>query len=136
MEVKNELVKPLSVLLNYSLHTGTIHDDWKLSNITPTFKMRSRAIPNNYHLISIASVVCKVFETIIRDRLVKLFEVNCLLKDTQHGFRNKSSSLTNLQDFLCGIFNEYGKSKTVDITYFGYQSFPQAFNIQTKSTQN
>jgi len=53
----------------------------------------------NYRPISLTSQLCKVFETLVRDQFIFL-EFNELIKDSQHGFRKGSSSLTNLLTFL------------------------------------
>jgi len=42
----------------------------------------------------------KVFETLVRDAIVKHLEEKQLLRDTQHGFRKGRSCLTNLLSFL------------------------------------
>ena len=120
-EAKSELVKPLSSLFNKSLQSGTMPDEWKLANVTPIFKKGSKSLPSNYRPISLTSVVCKTLETLIRDKLVNHLEENKLIKNTQHGFRNKRSCLTNLLDFLYDILNQYDESKAVDIIYLDFQ---------------
>ena len=96
-------------------------DEWKLANVTPIFKKGSKSLPCNYRPISLTSVVCKMLETLIRDKLVNHLEENNLLKNTQHGFRNKRSCLTNLLDFFYDILNHYDESKAVDIIYLDFQ---------------
>ena len=54
-------------------------DEWKLANVTPIFKKDSKSLPSNYRPISLTSVVCKMLETLIRDKLVKHLEDNNLL---------------------------------------------------------
>ena len=46
-------------------------------------------------------------ETIIRDKLVTFLEENSMINNSQHGFRNKRSCLTNLLDFYNDVFNIY-----------------------------
>ena len=120
-EAKNEFVKPLTTIFNKSLQLGMMPDDWKLANVTPIFKKGSKSLPSNYRPISLTSIVCKMLETLIRDKLVNHLEENNLLRDTQHGFRNKRSCLTNLLDFLYDVFNRYDDSKAVDIIYLDFQ---------------
>ena len=62
-----------------------------------------------------------MLETLIRDKLVKHLEQNNLLKNSQHGFQNKCSCLTNLLNLLHDIINEYDESKAVDIIYLDFQ---------------
>ena len=120
-EGKNELVKPLSLIFNKSLQSGSVPDEWKLANVTPIFKKGSKSLPSNYRPISLTSVVCKVLETLIRNKIVSHLEENNLIKNTQHGFRNKRSCLTNLLDFFHDVLNQYDESKAVDVIYLDFQ---------------
>ena len=51
-------------------------------------------------LISLTSQICKIFEAIIRDKMVEFLETHRLINDSQHGFRRGRSCLTNLLCFL------------------------------------
>jgi hypothetical protein len=120
-EAKNSFVKPLTDLFNISLQTGTLPDQWKQANVTPIFKKGSKSQPSNYRPISLTSIVCKMLESLIRDKLVNHLEENGILRDTQHGFRNRRSCLTNLLDFLHDILNKYDENKAVDVIYLDFQ---------------
>ena len=120
-EAKNELVKPLSILFNKSLNTGKVPDEWKLANVTPIFKKGSKAEAQNYRPISLTSVVGKLMESLIRDKTVAFLESNNIIKDSQHGFRNKRSCLTNLLDFFHHVYNQFDNTRAVDIIYLDFQ---------------
>ena len=120
-ETLNEISKPLSDLFNLSLKTCKVPQEWKFANVTPIFKKGSKDQPENYRPISLTSVVCKLLENILRDKIVKYLEKNKLISDTQHGFRNKRSCLTNLLDFFYDIMNIYDETKSVDIVYLDFQ---------------
>ncbi len=45
------------------------------------------------------SVVGKMLESIIRDKIVRYLESYSLIRDSQHGFRYKRSYLSNLLTF-------------------------------------
>ena len=95
--------------------------DWKLANVTPLFKKGDKSNPGNYRQISLTSVVCKLMESILRDKIVEFLEKNNIIKDSQHGFRNKRSCLTNLLDFLHDIYEMYEEGRAVDIIYLDFQ---------------
>ena len=78
-------------------------------------------LPNNYRPISLTFVVNKVMETIIRDKLLSFLKENILIKNTQHGFRNKRSCLTNLLDFYNDVFNIYDETKAVYVIFLYFQ---------------
>ncbi len=60
-------------------------------------------------------------ETIIRDYMVKFLEDNDILNNSQHGFRNKRSCLTNLLDFFHYIFDVYDESRSADVVHLDFQ---------------
>ena len=120
-ETKLQVCKPLSIIFNKSLNSGKIPNDWKLANVTPIQKKGDKSLPSNYRPISLTSVVCKLMESIIRDQLVTFLEENNLVKNSQHGFRNKRSCLTNLLDFYNEVYNVYDETKAVDVIYLDFQ---------------
>ena len=95
--------------------------EWKLANITPLFKKGDKSNPGNYRPISLTSVVCKLMESILRDKIVEFLEKNNIIRDSQHGFRNRRSCLTNLLDFLHDIYEMYEEGRAVDIIYLDFQ---------------
>ena len=46
-------------------------------------------------------------ETILSDNLMTFLEENIMIDNSQYGFRNKRSCLTNLLDFYNNVFNIY-----------------------------
>ena len=87
-------------MTNNSVETGIIPEDWKPANATAIHKKGSRQEPGNYRPISLTSVVCKTMERLVKGRLITHLEMNNLIGDFQHGFRNKRSCLTSLLDFF------------------------------------
>ena len=70
-----------------------------------------KALPSNYRPISLTSVVGKLMETMILNKLVSFLKENIMNNNTQQGFHNKRSCLTNLPDFYNNIFNIYHVTK-------------------------
>ncbi len=89
--------------------------------MTPIFKKGDKKIPGNYRPISLTSVVGKLLESIIRDKTVSYLESHSLIGDSQHGFRNKRSCLSNLLTFYNDLFSDYDVTKSLDIVYFEFQ---------------
>ena len=94
--LENTLARPLIHIFNNSVETGIIPEDWKSANVTAIHKKGSRKEPGNYRPISLTSVVCKTMERLVKGRLITHLEMNNLIGDSQHGFRNKRSCLTSL----------------------------------------
>ena len=99
-ELRHELVGPLTRLFNLSLNSGYIPQDWKNANVIPLFKKGSKQKPENYRPVSLTSVVGKILESIIKERLLEHLHKFRLIRDSQHGFTSGRSCLTNLIDFL------------------------------------
>ena len=111
------LVRPLTIIFNKSLQTGDVPTAWKEANVTPLFKKGDKTNPLNYRPVSLTSVVGKVFETIIRDALVKHATENAIIKIQQHGFMKKKSTLTNLLEYLNVLTKAKDLGIPVDINY-------------------
>ncbi len=56
------LAEPLADLFNISFETAVVLGDWKVAVICPTFKKGDPEDVANFRLVSLTSVVCKVFE--------------------------------------------------------------------------
>ena len=68
-------------------------------------RKENRQEPGNYRPISLASVVCKTIERLIKGKIITHLDGNNLIGDSQHGFRNKRSCLTSLLDFFAGVID-------------------------------
>ena len=120
-EVSAQVATHLAAIFNNSLAIGEVPSDWKEANVTPIFKKGDRKHPGNYRPISLTSVVGKVLEGIIADRIVDHLESNKLLYDSQHGFRQRRSCLTNLIEFFHCMLSEYDQCRAIDILYLDFQ---------------
>ena len=99
-ETVEQMCTPLAHVFNMSLQEGIVPLEWKEANIIPLFKFFSRNKSVNYRPVSLTSVMCKVLETIIRDRMMDFLIKHILINTSQHGFVKARSCLTNLLCFL------------------------------------
>ena len=107
-----ELFFILGELFNKCLKESCFPDCWKVSSVVPVFKnVGERSTAKNYHLVSLLSVVSKVFEKLVNNRIVDHLE-NCgLFSDFQYGFRSSRSTadlLTVVSDRIDRVFNRSG----------------------------
>ena len=72
----------LTFYVIFQFWTGT---SWHEINVT-LFKKGSKNDPSNYGPVSLASVLGKVFETLLKKRIVTFLETNYLLLENQYGF--------------------------------------------------
>jgi hypothetical protein len=95
-----QLVPVLCKLINDSFSTGIFPDQLKLAKVIPIYKGKgSSADVNNYRPISILPTFSKVFESIVKRRLIKFLSANELLNGAQHGFLPNRSTETAILDF-------------------------------------
>ena len=70
-----ELSYKLAELFSKCLKDSCFPDCWKLSSVVPVFKnVGERSTATNYHLVSLLSVVSKVFEKLVSSRIVDHLE--------------------------------------------------------------
>jgi len=122
-EIKDHIVYPLFIIFSKSLDEGSVPDDWKSANISPIFKKGNRNIVDNYRPVSLTSLICKMFESIIRDAVVRHLEDNSLLWDSQHG--KGRSCLTNLLTFMDKVTGFLDSGVPVDTVFL---DFAKAFD--------
>lgn len=99
-ELRNELAAPLTILFNNSLETGVVPSEWKVAKVTPLFKKGDKHQASNYRPISLTSVIGKLLESLVKDKLLTHLEANNLICSNQHGFVPKKSCETNLLESL------------------------------------
>ena len=95
----------LTALFNLSLREGKVPTEWKVSNITPIHKSGEKNMASNYRPISLLSLVSKVLERIIHNRVSNYLSSNKLLSDRQFGFRKGFST----QEALLSVTNDWHK---------------------------
>ena len=80
-------------LFNKCLKESCFPDCWKVSSALPVFKkVGERSTAKNYCPVSLLSVVSKVFETLVNNRIVDDLEKCGLFSDFQYGFRSSRST--------------------------------------------
>ena len=120
MVLKNcepELSFILAELFNMCLKESCFPDCWKVSSVVPVFKnVGERSTAKNYRPVSLLSVVSKVFEKLVNNRIVDHLEKCGLFSDFQYGFRSSQSTadlLTVVSDRITGAFNRSGATRVV-----------------------
>ena len=112
-----ELSYILAELFNKCLKESCFPDCWKVSSVVPVFKnVGDRSTDKNYHPVSLLSVVSKVFEKLVNNRIVDHLEKCGLFSDFQYGFRSSQSTadlLTVVSDRIARTFNRSGATRAV-----------------------
>lgn len=124
-ELAKQLAEPVAFLFNKSLSEGKLPNIWKDANVTPLFKKGEKYKTSNYRPVSLTCVLCKVMESLIRDRLVDYLIEQELLSEFQHGFIAKRSCTTNLLVALDAWTKYLDTNVPVDAVYL---DFAKAFD--------
>ena len=120
-----ELAQCMCMLWRRSMDTQEMPDGINIAYVTPIFKGGDKSMPKNYRPVSLTSHITKVFEKVMHKAIMNHLKINELLNETQHGFRQRRSTLTQLisyhSDIICSIEND----KNVDSVYL---DFSKAFD--------
>jgi len=85
------------------------------------FKKGVNSDPGNYQPINLTSIVCKVFESTVREDIIKHLTSNNLLSDSQHGFLPKRSCTIQLLTAMEYWTNKIQQGQPVDVLYFDFK---------------
>ena len=98
---------PLKIMWRSSLECGIVPELYKQCFVCPVHKKGDKVTPGNYRPIALTSHMIKVFERVLRKKMILHLDRNLILSDMQHGFRSGRSTLTQLlshwDDILCGL---------------------------------
>lgn len=89
-----------------SLVTGDVPEDWRVANIIPLFKKRSRVNPRDYKLVCFTSMVGNIFEQILLH-----LEEGRIIRDGKYGLvwcRPCLTSLIELFQEVTKVIEEVG----------------------------
>ena len=122
---KTSLALPFSILWRKSLDSGLIPDDLLFTDIAPLHKGSSKALPKNYRPIALTSHVIKIFERVLRRKLMDYIEKNKMYNPGQHGFRPGRSCLSQLLDHFDKVLVGMENRNNLDVIY---TDFAKAFD--------
>ena len=120
-ELHSVLDKPLAILYQNTLKQGKIPDEWKHAIVTAIFKKGDKRKPNNYRPVSLTCIICKIIESIVRDKIMDHMKNNNLFSNKQFGFLDGRSTVLQLLTVLdkwTKIIDEGGK---IDCVYFDFK---------------
>ncbi|KAJ3646959.1 hypothetical protein Zmor_024514 [Zophobas morio] len=116
---------PLSILMSQSFNSSSLPADWRTATVRPIFKKGDKFDATNYRPISLTSLIVKVMESIIYDRVIKFFVDYQLIPFQQHGFLPGKSIQSNLLCCLSDWTKEIDAGNSIDVVYL---DFSKAFD--------
>ena len=124
-ELANVLAYPLTLLCNKSISEGNLATPWKKAEVKPILKKGEKSDPGNYRPVSLTPIVCRIFESFIRDALYDHLISTGLLSDKQFGFCKGRSCVTQLLCTIHSWMKSLDNKKAVDAIYL---DFSKAFD--------
>ena len=128
--LRKELVTTLTTLFQLLAASGTLPEQWKTTHFSALHKKQSRQNPSNYRPVSLTCVVCKIMESIIRDKIMTYMTDNhAMFSKAQHGFRPGRSCVTQLLEVIESWTRILGAGGVVDAVFF---DFAKAFDTVSR----
>ena len=93
------ITQSITFLVNLSLSTGIVPDEWKQARVVPLHKSGGREVMDNYRPISILPVISKIAEKAVNVQLQQYLNQHGLLNSFQSGFRRYHSTQTAVTYF-------------------------------------
>lgn len=116
VEVVKKSIKPilelLTALVNQSLNEGIFPNYLKKAIVIPMYKNKGEKTDiGNHRPLSLLTIFSKVYENVIKRRLVQFINEHKILKDNQFGFRNKLSTEDAIDDSVSYILKSMDNKK-------------------------
>lgn len=100
-------------LFNKVIETGSYPDILKIAKVSPIFKSGDKSDPSNYRPISTLSIVNKIFEKLLTNRLVNFLCANNVLYKFQYGFREGCGTTTAITELIDVLHSEIDRKNIV-----------------------
>ena len=111
--IKNELLVPLTHLINVSIKCSFVPKSWKTAKMVPIFKSGDPSQPTNYRPISLLPTMSKVLERAVSNQVYGYFERTNKLYNLQFGYRHGYSTEGLLLKILDYIAKQRSENKHV-----------------------
>ena len=120
-----ELVDPIFIIWKHSIDAGVMPEKTLLAYITPILKAVDRSLPVNYRPVSLTNHLTKIFERVLRRQIVGHLDAQGLMNKTQHGFRSRFSTITQILTYYDSVLTMLEEGCPVDAIYL---DFSKAFD--------
>lgn len=91
-EITKYISTPLTYLINKALSVGTWPESLKITIVKPVHKGGDKTLPLNYRPISLITSITKIFEKVLKVRMLNFLNKHNILSPQQFGFRQGKST--------------------------------------------
>ena len=131
--IENNILEPFVYLLNKSIEAGIFPNCLKLATVIPLLKKGDPTDLDNYRQISLLSVLSKIPERVVSNRISEFAEKNEILPLSQHGFRSIKSVETASYHLMEYVYKCLDEGKYVVSLFF---DLSKAFDTVNKEILN
>ena len=103
-ECRQEIAELIHDIIECSIKTGKIPQDWKRADIMLIYKNGNKEEAFNYRPVSLTSIVCQICEKVIKKQWSEYLEREGITY-RQFGFRTGRSCVTNLWSFYSKVID-------------------------------
>lgn len=109
-----------------SLEQGRVPDEFKLATVVPIYKSADKSEVSSYRPISVISVIAKIFEKIIKNKILDFFTQRSIFSGNQYGFipgRGIDLAVEKHVSLIASASDKYKHTVAV------YLDFQKAFDV-------
>lgn len=107
------LAEPLTIFYNECISEGIFPEQLKIAKIIPLHKKGSKTDPKNYRPISLLPILSKIFEKVIKSRLVVHLNLNKVLNLRQFGYQKNVGTGDAIYTLVEDIISKLNMKKRV-----------------------
>lgn len=118
VKTHHDIFAPLVAdIFNESIASGSYPEKLKVARVVPVHKSGNKTEVNNYRPISILSVLSKLFEQLLADRVSTFLNDRKVIYDHQFGFRSGSSTWTAASELVDDIYMAMDTSNVAGVLF-------------------
>ena len=99
-ETINNIIQPITHIINKSLCTGIFPDQMKIAKVIPIYKSSDQCNLQNYRPVSLLSAFSKILEKIMYNKMMSFLDTKKILYKHQYGFRPNHSTIHPIMHLL------------------------------------
>lgn len=111
--IHTNILDVLQYLINSSFEKGIFPDKLKEAVVIPLYKSGSKHECNNFRPISLLSTFAKIYEKLMKKRLIHFLEQNNFFSSKQFGFREGLNTENALKHFMETVYTGLNSNKKV-----------------------
>ena len=113
--IADEIVEPLTYLINLSIQKSVFPSAWKHAKVVPLLKKGDPILAKNYRPVALLPIFSKVVERVVFNQLVQYLDSNNLIHPNHHGSRTGFSTASALIQMYDTWAEEVDKGNMVGV---------------------